>query len=160
MNEAKVKAKRKNLLNLIDVFLVILIVLALAGFISYRFILADNTAANVELEYKINVRNVSEDLNTSKLLNDPLYNKQGVLMGTVSECGQIQCTEHSIEGENATYVQTTAHFTVTVRTKAVRMKDGSYRVNGLKLFKGDMLTLTSTDFTVVGDCIEISEVSK
>ncbi len=160
MSDTKPKAKRKNILNLIDVFLVILIVLALAGFISYRFILADNTAADVELTYTVHVRNVSEDLNTTKLENDLLYNKQGVLMGTVVECSEIRRAEHTIESEDAAYVQTTAYFTVTIKTNAVRMKDGSYRVNGLKLSKGDALTLTSTDFLVVGDCIEITEVSK
>ncbi len=160
MSERTVKAKRKNILNLIDVFLIVLIVVVLAAFISYRFIVADNTEAGVKLQYDIEVRNVSEHLNTEKLLGDLLYDRDGVCMGTVSAVGDIQRVEHSLTHADVTYVQTTASFTVTVTCDAIRMKDGNYRVEGITLKKGDALSLLSEDFVVSGDCVRVTEVSK
>ena len=160
MSDRTVKAKRKNILNLIDVFLIVLIVVALAAFISYRFILADNTVADVKLQYDIEVRNVSERLNTEKLMGDTLYDRAGVCMGTVSAIGNIQRADHSLTNAGVTYVQTTASFTVTVTCDAIRMKDGSYRVEGIVLKKGDALSLLSEDFFISGDCVRVSEVAK
>ena len=40
------------------------------------------------------------------------------------------------------------------------MKDGSYRINGVVLEKGDALVLESADFSVSGDCVAITEVTK
>lgn len=160
MSDRTVKAKRKNILNLIDVFLIVLIVVALAAFISYRFIVADNTVADVKLRYDIEVRNVSERLNTEKLMGDLLYDHNGICMGTVSAIGDIQRTEHSLTNAGVTYVQTTASFTVTVTCDAIRMKDGSYRVQGIALKVGDALSLISEDFSVSGDCVRVAEVTK
>ena len=160
MSENKAKNKSKNTLNLIDVFLIVLIVLVAAVFLSYRFIVADNTVGSVELQYTVHVRNVSEQLNTSKLLDDRLYDHNGIYMGTVNDCGEIEQSKYTVMTENANYVQTTSYFNVTIRCKATRMKNGSYHINGSKLQIGDQLTLTSEDFSLSGDCIEITEVAK
>ena len=155
MSEMNGKKKRKNILNLVDIFLLVVIVLLLAVFASYRFILADNTVASVELQYDIEVRNVSQHLNTSQLQDDLLYDENGVYMGTVVACSEIEQSQYSMMTAPNNYV-----FTVTVTCKAKRMKDGSYRINGVVIEKGDALVLQSADFSVSGDCVAITEVTK
>ena len=160
--EKKVQAsKRRNRLNLIDVFLIVFLVLIIGAFLAYRFFIAGDAGQTVYLEYSIEIPEVGENINTAKLVGDVLYGVDDSTMGTVIGCSAVQ-TKHTyvmvdeivLSQENIRYI------TVTVECEAIRMKNGSYRIEESFMSVGDDLTLYSDDFMIEGTCVRITEVIK
>ena len=161
MSEKTTKTKRKNILNLIDVFLIILIVLVLGALLSYRFLVGGEEEKSVYLEYSVDIMEVSENVNVAKLTNDQLYDRNDIYMGKVISCSEVQTATHRVASNEKVFSEETVNYiTVTIGCEAVRMKDGGYRINGKELNPGDALTLISDDFKMQGKCISITEVKK
>ena len=163
MNEAtekKLIQKRKRKLNLIDVILIVLVVLILGIFLSYRFFIAGDNVQEVRLSYRIEVEGVGEQLQTDKLLGDLLYTDSGICLGKVAQCSEIMTKTHIVTTAEDTYSKQTTHYVVvTVTCDAVRNKE-SYRISGYLLETGAQLELTSNDFYVKGTCIDMAEVTQ
>lgn len=163
MNEAAVKKlskKRKRKLNLIDVLLIALVVLALGIFLSYRFLIAGDNVQDKKLCYQIEVENVGQSLKTDKLVGDLLYNESGICLGEVSQCSAVMTRANTVTDAEETYSkETVCYFVVTVVCDAVEYQD-EYRLNGYLLEEGMELVLSSDDFVISGVCTEITEVTQ
>ena len=161
LHNKKNSLKRKSKLNLIDVFLIALVVLAVGIFLSYRFFIAGDETQNVRLSYNIEVEDVGTQLCTEKLIGDELYTDKGIYLGKVSDCSEVMTKTHMVtSGEDAVFKDTVNFITVTVTCDAILTEDGRYIVNGVLLSLEKNYVLASEDFYLEGTCTEITEVTK
>ena len=161
-NVVQAPSNKKSSLNLIDVLLIILIVLPLGLFIAAQVVNNGNEIAQVRLEYSLDVYGVNEDVNISALASDKLFSSDDYQMGTVVGCSKVRSEQRIVTMADAVVLQETVYcFTVTVSCDAVRMKDGSYKIDGKKLLnEGDVWKLYSDDFVLEGTVVRLAEVIK
>lgn len=161
LHNKKNSLKRKSRLNLIDVLLIALVVLAVGIFLSYRFFMAGDNTKVTQITYTVQIEDVGRHLNTEKLIGEELYTESGVCLGKVSQSSDVQTKIDTVSSsEGVVSKQTVYYITVTVSCDAIRMEDNSYRVNGYSLKLGKTLELTSANFELDGICTEVTEVAK
>ena len=151
--------KRKSRLNLVDVILIVLVVLALGIFFSYLFFIAGDNIKDVQLSYQIEVEDVGSQLCTDKLNGDKLYTQSGICLGKVSECSEVMTKYNTITHEDDTYYKQTVHYVVVTVIGDAVQHEGEYRIGGYLLEEGMAVQLTSEDFFIDGICTAITEVN-
>jgi len=155
------KTRKRGGLNLIDVMLTVLLILIIGAFLAYRFFVLGEATKDVYLEYSVEILDVGENMNSTRLLGQELYTEDNVKMGTVVGCSDVSTKKRSVIVEDRVGKDEEVYYiTVTIGTKAVRMKDGSYRVDGMTLTTDSVLDLLSNEFALCGTCIRVSEVIK
>ena len=160
-------AKKGGGFNLVDLFLVILILVivsALLVMFDPFSLISKQDSEDVTLRYTVEIKNVSNELKNNVKSGDKALNSATDYdMGTVVAIEPQSSFEWEyIEGEDymsKKYMTDRSDLIITIDVKATYVKGVGYVVDGKHVAVGSLISLRFPSFTGSGYCISIEKAS-
>ncbi len=148
-------------INIIDICLVLVIVLAIGGIFLKKASISETQTVYKDITYTVQIRAIRQptvEQFQGKLGQSLYVTKTGEYLGTVSD---VLCTE--AEGlaidKNGSYIKTTQpdryDITITVQTEGTETAKGIFTQGGKQLFIGETLNITSETAETSGEILSI-----
>ncbi len=149
-------------INIIDICLVLVIVLAVGGFFLKKASVSETQTVYKDITYTVKIeaiRKPTVEQFQDKLGQSLYVTKTGEYLGTVAD---VVCTD--AEGlaidKNGNYIKTTQpdryDITIAIQTKGTETAKGVFTEGGKQLFIGETLNITSATAETSGEIMSIT----
>ena len=155
------KGKLFGKINVIDLCVILIVVLALSLFAIKKVSFKKTENAGVEITYTVNIKNVRSqtvsELENSKDLG-VFAGKTGEALGVITKVTSEE-SEDFVVDKNGNYVKTVQpdryDVTITLTTMGTENANGVYTEGGKQLFIGEGVTISTSNIETTGEVLSI-----
>ncbi len=159
------KGKLFGKINIIDLCVVLVVVLAFSLFALKKVSLKKTENAGAEITYTVNVKSIRiqtvNELENSKGMN-AFMGKTGEALGVIGEVSPKEAQDFVVD-KNGNYVKTVQpdryDVTITITTTGTENANGVFTEGGKQLFIGEDVTISTNNIETTGEVTSI-EVGK